>query len=79
LPREEPIPTLAAHFLAASARKLGLKLPRFTPGQIVKLQSYDWPGNVRELHNVLQHAAKQKWSSGNVEMFWLSCKYSSGK
>jgi transcriptional regulator with GAF, ATPase, and Fis domain len=55
--RTEDIPALAQHFLEQSARKLGVAVPRLTPGQMKELQSYDWPGNVRELQNVFERAA----------------------
>jgi formate hydrogenlyase transcriptional activator len=55
--RLDDISILAAHFLAESGRKLGLKPPRLTSAQIKELQSYDWPGNIRELQNVVERAA----------------------
>lgn len=54
--RLEDVPVLAAHFLEAGARKLRVKTPRLTPGDLALLSAYAWPGNVRELQSVLERA-----------------------
>jgi two-component system nitrogen regulation response regulator GlnG len=50
--RREDIPTLARHFLAKSARELGVDGKRLTEGALQFLAAQDWPGNVRQLENV---------------------------
>ncbi|HXI52290.1 MAG TPA: sigma 54-interacting transcriptional regulator [Candidatus Saccharimonadales bacterium] len=54
--RAEDIAPLAAHFLAQSARRLGVPTPSLAPFHVRDLQGYDWPGNVRELQNVIERA-----------------------
>jgi two-component system nitrogen regulation response regulator GlnG len=50
--RREDIPGLARHFLAKSARDLGVEGKRLTDGALQFLQAQEWPGNVRQLENV---------------------------
>jgi two-component system nitrogen regulation response regulator GlnG len=50
--RREDIPALARHFLAKSARDLGVEGKRLTQGALQFLSAQDWPGNVRQLENV---------------------------
>jgi two-component system nitrogen regulation response regulator GlnG len=50
--RREDIPVLARHFLAKSARELGVEGKRLTDGAMQFFASKDWPGNVRQLENV---------------------------
>jgi two-component system nitrogen regulation response regulator GlnG len=50
--RREDIPALARHFLARSARELGVEGKRLTEAALQFLASSDWPGNVRQLENV---------------------------
>jgi len=50
--RREDIASLARHFLAKSARDLGVEGKRLTPGALQFLSAQDWPGNVRQLENV---------------------------
>ena len=50
--RREDIPGLARHFLAKSARDLGVDGKRFTDAALDFLSAQDWPGNVRQLENV---------------------------
>ena len=50
--RREDIPGLARHFLAKSARELGVDGKRLTDGALQFLAAQDWPGNVRQLENV---------------------------
>lgn len=49
--RTEDIPALANHFLAASARSLGVPVKRLTPEAVAVLTRFDFPGNVRQLEN----------------------------
>ncbi|MBO9356776.1 nitrogen regulation protein NR(I) [Bordetella petrii] len=49
--RVEDIPALASHFLAASARSLGVPVKRLTPDAVAALTRFDFPGNVRQLEN----------------------------
>src|SRR3954452_4527077 len=50
--RREDIPVLARHFLAKSARDLGVEGKRLTDAALKFLAAQDWPGNVRQLENV---------------------------
>ncbi|HET6265830.1 MAG TPA: nitrogen regulation protein NR(I) [Usitatibacter sp.] len=50
--RREDIPMLARHFLAKSARDLGVDGKRFTDEALQFFSARDWPGNVRQLENV---------------------------
>jgi two-component system nitrogen regulation response regulator GlnG len=50
--RREDIPLLARHFLAKSARELGVEPKRLSEGALNELAAQDWPGNVRQLENV---------------------------
>jgi two-component system nitrogen regulation response regulator GlnG len=50
--RREDIPLLARHFLAKSARDLGVEAKRLTENAMNFLAAQDWPGNVRQLENV---------------------------
>jgi two-component system nitrogen regulation response regulator GlnG len=50
--RRDDIAMLARHFLAKSARELGVDGKRLTEGALQFLAAQDWPGNVRQLENV---------------------------
>jgi two-component system nitrogen regulation response regulator GlnG len=50
--RREDVPALARHFLAKSARDLGVEGKRLTEAAVQFLQAQDWPGNVRQIENV---------------------------
>ncbi|HLX23877.1 MAG TPA: nitrogen regulation protein NR(I) [Usitatibacter sp.] len=50
--RRDDIAALARHFLAKSARELGVEGKRLTQGALQFLAAQDWPGNVRQLENV---------------------------
>ncbi|MEI7967354.1 MAG: nitrogen regulation protein NR(I) [Betaproteobacteria bacterium] len=50
--RREDIPLLSKHFLAKSARELGVEAKRLTDSAVKYLTALDWPGNVRQLENV---------------------------
>src|SRR5439155_2072722 len=53
---KDDIPLLAAHFLAQTARRLKVPLPKLTQAHLARLHSYDWPGNVREMQNLIERA-----------------------
>src|SRR3954465_7408542 len=50
--RREDIPALARHFLAKSARDLGVDGKRLTEAAVQFLAGQEWAGNVRQLENV---------------------------
>lgn len=50
--RAEDIPLLAAHFLAASARSLGVEPKRLNASASQALMRFPFPGNVRQLENI---------------------------
>ena len=50
--RSEDIPLLARHFLAASARQLGVEPKRLSDEALTQLARLDFPGNVRQLENL---------------------------
>ncbi|MDH5263373.1 MAG: nitrogen regulation protein NR(I) [Betaproteobacteria bacterium] len=50
--RREDIPVLARHFLAKSARELGVEGKRLTDAALQFLSTRDFPGNVRQLENL---------------------------
>ncbi|HEY2629335.1 MAG TPA: nitrogen regulation protein NR(I) [Usitatibacter sp.] len=50
--RRDDIAALARHFLAKSARELGVEGKRLTQAALQFLSTQDWPGNVRQLENV---------------------------
>jgi two-component system nitrogen regulation response regulator GlnG len=50
--RREDIAMLVRHFLAKSARELGVEGKRLTDAAIQFLAAQDWPGNVRQLENI---------------------------
>ncbi|HET7732162.1 MAG TPA: nitrogen regulation protein NR(I) [Usitatibacter sp.] len=50
--RREDIPALARHFLARSARELGVEGKRLTDAALGFLAMQEWPGNVRQLENL---------------------------
>ena len=50
--RREDIPVLARHFLALSARQLGVEAKRLSDHAMQFLSSLDLPGNVRQLENL---------------------------
>jgi two-component system nitrogen regulation response regulator GlnG len=53
--RSEDIPLLARHFLAQSAKSLGVEAKRLTPGALTALQLFPFPGNVRQLENICHY------------------------
>ncbi|HKO88989.1 MAG TPA: nitrogen regulation protein NR(I) [Burkholderiales bacterium] len=50
--RREDIPLLARHFLAKSAKELGVEPKRLSEAAMNYLATQDFPGNVRQLENV---------------------------
>jgi two-component system, NtrC family, nitrogen regulation response regulator GlnG len=50
--RKEDIPLLARHFLAKSARELGVDAKKFSDGSMEFLQTLQFKGNVRQLENL---------------------------
>jgi two-component system nitrogen regulation response regulator GlnG len=50
--RREDIPLLARHFLAHSAKQLGVEAKRLSDAALEHLQRLDFPGNVRQLENL---------------------------
>ncbi len=50
--RREDVPALARHFLAKSARELGVEPKRLSAEAMRFLAAYRFPGNVRELENM---------------------------
>jgi two-component system nitrogen regulation response regulator GlnG len=50
--RRDDIPVLARHFLAKSARELGVEVKRLTEAAMQYLVALDLPGNVRQLENL---------------------------
>jgi two-component system nitrogen regulation response regulator GlnG len=50
--RRDDIPMLARHFLAKSARSLGVDGKRLADAAIQFFSTQEWPGNVRQLENV---------------------------
>ena len=54
--RKDDIPSLARHFVALVASRLGRPAPELQPATLARLAAYHWPGNVRELRNVLERA-----------------------
>ena len=54
--RQDDIPELALHFLAAATKRFGLPPATLKQRHVVELQAYGWPGNIRELQNVVERA-----------------------
>jgi two-component system nitrogen regulation response regulator GlnG len=50
--RREDVPLLARHFLAHSARELGVEAKRLSEATLKYLVAQDFPGNVRQLENL---------------------------
>ena len=50
--RREDIPLLARHFLARSAKQLGVEAKRLSEDVLAQLARLDFPGNVRQLENL---------------------------
>jgi two-component system nitrogen regulation response regulator GlnG len=50
--RREDIPLLAKHFLAKSARELGVEPKRLSDAALKFLSAQDFPGNVRQIENL---------------------------
>jgi formate hydrogenlyase transcriptional activator len=54
--RREDIPSLVAHFVKQSARRMNRPEPQISPATLDQLTAYQWPGNVRELQNLVERA-----------------------
>jgi DNA-binding NtrC family response regulator len=54
--RREDIPALAAHFLAAYAKRYRIEGAAFDPSAIEALLAHSFPGNVRELEHAIERA-----------------------
>jgi Nif-specific regulatory protein len=54
--RRDDIMTLADHFVAKYAERLGKEVRRISTSAINVMYTYHWPGNVRELENCIEHA-----------------------
>src|SRR5476649_425997 len=50
--RREDIPLLARHFLAKSARELGVEAKRLSDAALKFMSAQDFPGNVRQIENL---------------------------
>jgi two-component system nitrogen regulation response regulator GlnG len=50
--RKEDIPMLARHFLAASAKQLGVESKQLSEPALAQLAQFGFPGNVRQLENI---------------------------
>lgn len=50
--RASDIALLSRHFLAKSAKQLGVEPKQLADSAIARLSAFDWPGNVRQLENV---------------------------
>jgi two-component system nitrogen regulation response regulator GlnG len=65
--RREDIPLLARHFLAKSARELGVEAKRLSDATVTYLAAQDFAGNVRQLEN-LCHWLTVMAPSVNIEV-----------
>ncbi|MBI2296751.1 MAG: sigma 54-interacting transcriptional regulator, partial [Betaproteobacteria bacterium] len=65
--RREDIPLLTRHFLAKSARELGVEAKRLSEATLKYLTAQDFPGNVRQLEN-LCHWLTVMAPSVNIEV-----------
>ncbi len=64
--RREDIAMLARHFLAASAKQLGVEPKQLTDAALARLSQFHFPGNVRQLENIchwLTVMAPAQWVS----------------
>jgi len=50
--RREDVPSLARHFMARSAKELGVEPKRLSDAALSQLTVFDFPGNVRQLENI---------------------------
>ena len=50
--RKEDVAMLTRHFLARSAKELGVDAKRITEGALQRLAAFHFPGNVRQLENI---------------------------
>jgi formate hydrogenlyase transcriptional activator len=68
--RRDDIPSLAAHFVQQTARRMNRPAPRVTQATMSRLTSHEWPGNVRELQNAIERAVILAQGSF-LEFDWL--------
>ena len=61
--RNEDLPLLMDHFLAAAARKAGREIPSMPSGILDLLAKYEFPGNIRELDHLVRDALARTTSS----------------
>ncbi|HZR84302.1 MAG TPA: sigma-54 dependent transcriptional regulator [Candidatus Binatia bacterium] len=54
--RRDDVPSLAQHFLAKYAGRIGKRVGGFTDEAVALLRAYSYPGNVRELENEIERA-----------------------
>ena len=76
--RREDIPLLAKHFLARSAKQLGVEPKRLSDAAIEHLSRCDFPGNVRQLEN-LCHWLTVMAPGQVVDLGDLPVEFSAGK
>ena len=50
--RLDDLPVLVQHFLAVSAKQLGVEPKRISAAALARMQQYHYPGNVRQLENI---------------------------
>ncbi len=50
--RLEDLPVLVQHFLAQSAKQLGVDSKRISAAALARMQGFNYPGNVRQLENI---------------------------
>lgn len=65
--RRDDIPLLAELFLARSAARHGVPVPRLGGAALAALVAHSWPGNVRELANVME-AAVLLTGTGEIDL-----------
>ncbi len=64
--RREDIPMLARHFLAASAKQLGVEPKQLAESALARLAQFNFPGNVRQLENICH------WITVMAPALWVS-------
>ncbi len=66
--RKEDIPMLARHFLAASAKQLGVEPKQLSEAALTQLAQFAFPGNVRQLENICH------WITVMAPAQWVSAQ-----
>jgi len=54
--RLDDIPSLADHFIAKFADRMGKPITGISGGALARLREHHWPGNIRELENAMERA-----------------------